>query len=63
MAENNYQKDFYDLVILIMDQLIIEGSIVGGFFIYGDFYDFGKNKEKCLKDIYTFPSIGGYPST
>ncbi len=54
MAENNYQKDFYDLVILIMDQLIIEGSIVGGFFIYGDFYDFGKNKEKCLKDIYTF---------
>ena len=46
MAENNYQKDFYDLVIFVMDQLIKEGSIAGGFFIYGDFYDFGKIKKK-----------------
>ena len=37
-----------------MGQLITERPIVGGFFIYGDFYDFGKNKEKCLNDIYTF---------
>jgi hypothetical protein len=53
-AKNTNQKDFYDLVILIMDQLITEGPIIAQFTISEDFNKFADNKEKCLNDVYTY---------
>ena len=54
VASNFNQKNFYDLVILIMDQLITEGPISAYFFIYEDFINFQDDKEKCLNDVYSY---------
>ena len=56
-VNNNNQKDFYDLVILIMDQLVTQGPIVGGFYVYEDFEIFGRNPDKCLNDVYTYDGV------
>ena len=53
-AKNTNQKDFYDLVILIMDQLITEGPIVAQFTISEDFNKFAEDEKKCLNDVYTY---------
>ena len=54
VAKNTNQKNFYDLVILVMDQLITEGPISAYFFIYEDFFNFADDKEKCLNDVYSY---------
>ena len=54
LAQNNRQADFYDLVIMIMDQLVTQGPVSGGFTVYADFDDFGEDPDKCLNDVYTF---------
>ena len=53
-VQNNDQSAFKELVILIMDQLVTDGPIMGGFNVYTDFDDFGKDKDKCLNEVYTF---------
>ena len=54
MASNDDQNNFYDLVILLMDQLVTQGPILGGFTVYEDFYDFYKDKTYCKNNIYTY---------
>ena len=39
-AINEEQDNFYDLVILTMDQLITQGPVSTGFNVYYDFYEF-----------------------
>ena len=53
-AYNSRQDNFYDLVIMIMDQLVTQGPVSAGITVYQDFRDFGKDPEKCLNDVYTF---------
>ena len=53
-AKNNDQKNFYDLILIIIDQLITEGPITAFLNIYEDFYDFALNKTKCRNDIYIY---------
>ena len=64
VAENYVQEDFYDLVIMIMDQLVTQGPVSGGFAVYDDFFDFSSDHEKCINDVYTYNGtariIGGH---
>ena len=53
-AYNSRQDNFYDLVIMIMDQLVTQGPVSAGITVYQDFRDFWKDPEKCLNDVYTF---------
>ena len=66
-ADSTKQENFYDLVILVMDQLVNYGPMRTGFTVYKDFNDFGNNKTKCLNDIYTYDgtsaSYGGHAVT
>ena len=66
-ASNYDQSNFYDLVILIMDQLVTQGPILGGFTVYSDFYDFYKDKTYCKNNIYTYDGVsdneGGHAVT
>ena len=66
-VDNNDQNNFYELVILIMDQLVTKGPISGGFMVYADFFAFGDNKQKCLNDVYTYDGLsevaGGHAIT
>ena len=44
MTEEDYtQENFYDIITVIIDQLIIYGPVVCGFTVYYDFYDFKNN--------------------
>ena len=66
-TEEDYtQKNFYDIVTIIIDQLITYGPIVSSFTVYDDFYGFKDNTNckniiyKKNEFIYTFPSINNY---
>ena len=51
MTEEDYtQENFYDIITVIIDQLIIYGHVVCGFTVYDDFYDF-KNNSNCKNII------------
>ena len=67
MASNSAQSNFYDLVILLMDQLVTQGPILGGFIVYQDFGTFGRDSNKCLNDVYTYDGVsaesGGHAVT
>ena len=67
MASNSDQSNFYDLVILLMDQLVTQGPILGGFIVYQDFRTFGGDSNKCLNDVYTYDGVsaesGGHAVT
>ena len=66
-ASNSAQSNFYDLVILLMDQLVTQGPILGGFVVYQDFEVFGRDTNKCLNDVYTYDGVseegGGHAVT
>ena len=50
-TEEDYnQENFYDIVTIIIDQLITYGPIVSSFTVYDDFYDF-KNNANCKNII------------
>ena len=51
-ADNTYQSNFNNFVILTMDQLVNYGPVRTGFDVHEDFYDFSYNKTKCLNNIY-----------
>ena len=66
-ASNYAQSSFYDFVILLMDQLVTQGPILGGFTVYQDFRVFGRDTNKCLNDVYTYDGVseesGGHAVT
>ena len=71
MAKNLYttlnddiEKDFYDIVIMIMDQLIKNGPVVSSIFIYDDFRKWVHKKESfgekvCSEEIYSYDGFSG----
>ena len=51
-TEEDYnQENFYDIITVIIDQLITYGPVVSGIIVYDDFYDF-KNNANCKNIIY-----------
>ncbi len=55
---NNFdQSNFNDVVLLVMDQIVTQGPIVGGMPVYSDFMELAHNKTKCQNEIYTYDGI------
>ena len=70
-AENAYtttdyysQETFYDIVTLIMDQLITNGPLVTSIQVYWDFVELNNNPQKCHDEVYTYDgtsqNLGGH---
>ena len=45
---------YYQIVTLIIDQLISKGPVVARMSLYNDFIDFIKDKIKCTNEIYKY---------
>ena len=55
------QENYYDIVTLIIDQLIYKGPVVAGISIYQDFYDIHKKPGQCTNNtIYTYDGKSNY---
>ena len=54
-----YAKEdiFKNLTILIMDQIVTQGPIMGSFSVYEDFATFYKSKTKCKNDVYSYDGV------
>ena len=48
------EEYFYDIVILIMDQLTTNGPLVTGIRVYQDFVDLHDDPQKCHDEVYTY---------
>ena len=64
-TQDYYSKDtFYDIVPLIMYELIENGPVVSAITVYQDFIDWHKDKTKCHDDVYSYDeksdSMGGH---
>ena len=54
LTQDYYSKDtFYEIVALIMDQLITKGPVVTGIKIFQDFMDLQYDQERCHNEVYT----------
>ena len=65
MTEDYYNKDtFYEIITLILDQLVTYGPVVSGIDVYYDFIELHNDPEKCRNEIYTYDEkslyIGGH---
>ena len=61
MTQDYYSKDtLYDIILIIMDQLITNGPVVTAISVYGDFYDIHRDPEKCHNEVYTFDGKSEY---
>ena len=61
MTEDYYSEEtFYDIVALMMDQIVNYGPIVTGIDVYADFTAWHADPEKCHNDVYTFDGISEY---
>ena len=55
MTEDYYSEDsFYDIVLIIMDQLTTKGPVVTGIDVYMDFMDWHSDPQKCHDEVYTY---------
>ena len=57
---NSRQDNFYDLVIMIMDQLVSEGSLAAGLRLYADKDEFKKVEDNYKNHVYTFDGKSEY---
>ena len=61
MTEDYLSEDtFYDIVTLMMDQIINYGPIVTGIEVYEDFYELHSDPEKCRNEVYTYDGTSEY---
>ena len=55
MTEDYYSQDtFYDIVILIIDQLTNYGPVVAGIDVYSDFITWHSDPKKCHDEVYIY---------
>jgi C1A family cysteine protease len=64
-TQDYYSKDtFYDIVPLIMYELIENGPVVSAITVYQDFVDWHKDKQKCHDGVYSYDeksdNLGGH---
>ena len=61
------ENNFYDIVTLIMDQLIKNGPVTCGISVYSDFMDWNKDTKKCHDHVYSYDGkseyLGGHAMT
>ena len=61
MTEDYYsQETFYDIVTLMMDQIVNYGPIVTGIDVYEDFEYWHMDQEKCHNEVYTYDGTSEY---
>ena len=61
MTEGYYsQETFYDIVTLMMDQIVNYGPIVTGIDVYMDFQLLHYDSEKCRNEVYTYDGTSEY---
>ena len=61
ITENYYSKStFYEIIPLIMDQLITKGPVVTGIDVYYDFVYWQFDAEKCHNEVYTYDGKSEY---
>ena len=54
-TQDYYSKDtFYDIVPLIMYELIENGPVVSAITVYEDFREWHKDQQKCHDDVYSY---------
>ena len=54
-TQDYYTPDtFYDIILIIMDQLVTKGPVVTGINVYKDFYDLHSDPERCHNEVYTY---------
>ena len=46
------EENFYDIITLILDELITNGPVVAQVDLYQDLIDWNNDKEKCIDEIY-----------
>ena len=62
MTQDYYTEDtFYEIVTLIIDELIENGPIVSGIIVYDDFMDLCKNPQKCHDTVYRYDGTSQNP--
>jgi len=49
MVYDNTEEDFYDFVMIIMDQLLTQGPVVTNIDVYTDFQRWSFDEERCKK--------------
>ena len=58
------QTNFYDIVLLIIDQLVNRGPVVASIIVYQDFVDLSKDQTKCKNTVYRYngkaEELGGH---
>ena len=54
------KDDYYNIVTLILDQLVNRGPFVSAIMIYEDFYNMHKDKVKCNNTIYRYDGRSKY---
>ena len=60
-TQDYYSKDtFYQIVPLIMDELIENGPVVSAISVYEDFTKWHQDKEKCHNDVYSYDEKSSY---
>ena len=61
MTQDYYSKDtFYEIVALMMDQLINKGPLVTSIDVYYDFQILHYDPERCHNEVYTYDGISEY---
>ena len=50
-------NNFYDIVTIIIDQLVTYGPVSTGMEIYTDFYTWQINQEKCHNEVYIYDGV------
>ena len=54
-TQDYYSEDtFYEIVTLIIDELIKNGPVVTSIMVYRDFFDLCNNPKKCHDTVYTY---------
>ena len=55
MTQDYYSDDyFYDIILIIIDQLNTNGPVVSAIKVYGDFVDWHNDPIKCHNEIYSY---------
>ena len=61
MTEDYYSEDtFYEIVTLMMDEIIRNGPLVTGIDVFYDFMMLHYDEEKCHNTVYTYDGISPY---
>ena len=56
----NIEKDFYEIVAIILDQIVNYGPVVSSIYVYKDFYEWSEDSDTCKNGVYTYDENSTY---